>query len=142
MKELEAGMARFIGRHHLMMLATQGGEGVHAASLFYAWEPESCRFIFTSAPETLHARHFTADPRVAAAIAPETSRIGRIRGVQLRGRVSRPEAGEQEALERLFRRRFPFAALMSLDLWVLEPEWIKYTDNTLGFGTKSVWERA
>ncbi len=39
-----------------------------------------------------------------------------------------------------YLKRFPFAAASKLDMWVLEPEYIKFTDNTLGFGIKLIWE--
>ena len=30
---------------------------------------------------------------------------------------------------------------MPLNIWVVEPDFVKFTDNTLGFGKKLVWTK-
>jgi len=40
-----------------------------------------------------------------------------------------------------YLKRFPYAIAAKLDLWVLEMEYVKMTDNRLGFGTKLEWRR-
>ncbi|MDL2320548.1 pyridoxamine 5'-phosphate oxidase family protein [Alistipes sp. OttesenSCG-928-B03] len=55
--------------------------------------------------------------------------------------------GEGEGVElaaaarRAYLKRFPYAAVAELELWVLRPTRMKLTDNTLGFGKKLHWER-
>ena len=38
-------------------------------------------------------------------------------------------------------KKFPYAVLMKTTLWILEIEYIKMTDNRLGFGKKLIWEK-
>jgi uncharacterized protein YhbP (UPF0306 family) len=38
-------------------------------------------------------------------------------------------------------KRFPYAAVAPLNIWVIEPDFMKLTDNTLGFGKKLIWNR-
>ncbi|MDD5509104.1 MAG: hypothetical protein PHD25_12400, partial [Bacteroidales bacterium] len=40
-----------------------------------------------------------------------------------------------------YLKRFPYAIATKLDLWVLELEYVKMTDNRLGFGKKIEWRR-
>ena len=40
-----------------------------------------------------------------------------------------------------YLKRFPVAALMDTQLWVVKLTFIKMTDNRLGFGKKLVWEK-
>jgi len=40
-----------------------------------------------------------------------------------------------------YLKRFPYAIAAKLDLWVLELDFVKMTDNRLGFGTKLEWRR-
>jgi uncharacterized protein YhbP (UPF0306 family) len=40
-----------------------------------------------------------------------------------------------------YLRRFPFALAAKLDLWVLYIDYLKMTDNRLGFGKKLEWRR-
>ena len=38
-----------------------------------------------------------------------------------------------------YLKRFPYAALAELTLWAIRPDYMKLTDNTLGFGKKLIW---
>ncbi len=129
----------FIRRHHVMTLATQGEEGVHCSHLFYAYLPGENLFAFTSDHATIHGRQALANPSAAASIVLETKVVGKIQGLQMRGQAL-PAEGETRALARAaYLKRFPYAALHDLELWTFRPEWIKMTDNTLGFGKKLIW---
>ena len=46
----------------------------------------------------------------------------------------------QQDKEKLLKR-FPYAVVAPLELWHLEADMLKYTDNTLGFGKKLIWQR-
>jgi len=78
---------------------------------------------------------------------PETERQG-----DQETRDQRPETvrlGDQETKRLIthhsslvtYLKRFPYAVATKLDLWVLEMEYVKMTDNRLGFGTKLEWRR-
>lgn len=132
-------IVRFIGRHHVLTLATCANGLPWCANIFYAYLPEENIFIYTSDPETRHGREATANPEVSASILLETKVVGRVRGLQIAGRT-RPVAEEDGGGPRkAYLKRFPYAAAAKLDLWVLEPAFMKFTDNTLGFGRKLVW---
>jgi hypothetical protein len=46
-----------------------------------------------------------------------------------------------EPIRNTYLKRFPFALAAKLDLWILYIDYIKMTDNLLGFGKKLIWER-
>ncbi len=73
--------------------------------------------------------------KVAVGITLETRIVGKVQGVQICGVASR---GNDED-KRLYIKRFPYAALAPLNIWAVEPTFIKLTDNTLGFGKKLIW---
>jgi len=134
-------MRTLLRRHHLLSIATVSERGPWCASCFYAWDEENNELVITTDPATRHGSEFRSNPSVAGTIALETIRIGRIRGIQFTGTVSEPS---DEALKRarsIYLRRFPFAALADIHLWVISLSHIKLTDNRLGFGHKEVWER-
>ena len=76
-----------------------------------------------------------ANRQVALGIALESKAVGKLQGLQLCGTVR--EADEEA--RKTYIRRFPFAALAELTLWVVEISYMKFTDNTLGFGKKLIW---
>ena len=51
-----------------------------------------------------------------------------------------PIMGEGEG-RTAYLKRFPFAIAVKLDLWMLPIDYIKMTDNRLGFGKKLEWVR-
>lgn len=129
-------IAAFVREHHVMTLAT-GGDGMpYATPLFYAYDERQNLFIFASGPDTAHTAQMQVDPAVAAAIYLETETVGKVRGLQLTGRV----APAEDADRRCYYGRFPYARALRPVLWRLEPAWMKLTDNRLGFGKKLVWE--
>lgn len=138
---------RFIGRHRVMTLATADEVGeLWCCNLFYATLAPSDEFpggalVFTSPVATRHAAMFATQPRVAGSVVLESKVVGRLQGLQLQGTVLAAASSAEltEKARNAYLKRFPFAAIMLSDLWVLRLSRLKYTDNTLGFGTKLHW---
>ena len=126
----------FIKRHHVLTLATASSEGVpYCAACFYAYDKERNRLIFTSDDATSHAQQMLQNAKVAIGITLETRIVGKVQGIQICGTAKR---GDDED-KRLYIKRFPYAALAPLNIWAVEPSFMKLTDNTLGFGKKLIW---
>ena len=119
-----------------MTLATQSSDGLpYCATCFYAYDSGRNLLIFSSDDSTRHAADMSARPEVACSIALETKIVGRVQGVQICGRAARGD----ERSKSDYIGRFPYAAMMPLNIWVVEPHFVKLTDNTLGFGKKLIW---
>ena len=133
---LDKRITDFIKRHHVLTLATVSSTGEpYCAACFYAYDKERNRLIFTSDDATRHAQDMLQNASVAIGITLETRVVGKVQGVQICGKAERGD--EQDRL--LYIKRFPYAAVMPLHLWAVEPSFIKLTDNTLGFGKKLIW---
>ena len=133
---------RFIRRHHVMTLTTVGAEGEPwSCNLFYAWMPGCDALVFTSQEGTRHTREMGENGRVAASIALETRIVGRIQGLQIQGVAERVAESLAAEARKTYLKRFPYAVFAPGELWVLKLVKLKYTDNTLGFGTKMHWSR-
>ena len=126
----------FIKRHHVLTLATASSEGVpYCAACFYAFDKERNRLIFTSDDATFHAQQMLQNAKVAIGITLETRIVGKVQGLQICGTAER---GNEED-KQLYIKRFPYAAVAPLNIWAVEPSFMKLTDNTLGFGKKLIW---
>ena len=130
----------FIKRHHVLTLATTIHDEPHCSSLFYAYLPQRNLFAVTSSDKTWHVEQLRQNSRVAAAVVLETKLVGKIQGLQIRGRMYRPVGEELAAAKKAYLLRFPYAAVMDPEMWVIAPDYLKLTDNRLGFGTKLLWE--
>lgn len=134
---IDERFAKFIAKHHVLTLATVNSEGKpYVANCFYAYDKRRNRFVFTSDLTTRHGQEMAENRRVALSIVLETRVVGRVQGLQVEGIA---EQGDEEA-KRTYIKRFPYAAVAPLTLWMVEPTMLKLTDNTLGFGTKLIWQ--
>jgi uncharacterized protein YhbP (UPF0306 family) len=136
---------RLLQKHHVLTLSTVSERGSWTAHCFYAWMPDRQALVFTTDPDTRHGMEMLANCNVSAGIALETTMVGKIRGIQLTGRAYPAGQTDESDLAAVchaaYIRRFPFALAAKLELWILYPDYIKMTDNRLGFGKKLEWTR-
>ena len=136
---IDERIVKFIKRHHVLTLATATTVGEpYCANAFYTYDTERNRFIFTSDDATRHVQDMLTNSRVAASVVLETRIVGKVQGLQICGTAMRGDETDRKA----YLRRFPYAAAVGeLHLWHIEPDFLKLTDNTLGFGKKLIWTR-
>lgn len=142
MAQPEQSIIDFIGEHHILTIAVARDNVPYCATCYYAYLKAENRFFFTSDHETRHIRDVMAGPnyRVAGTIQLETKIVAKIRGIQFTGMIKCLEGSELKAARAVYLKRFPIARLMpDLHLWSLTPDFMKMTDNRLGFGKKLVW---
>lgn len=131
-------ITRFIAKHHVLTLATVGESGeAWVANCFYAYDPRRNLFIFTSDTSTRHGSEMVKNGKVALSVVRETRIVGCVQGLQVVGNA-RPADDEAH---KTYIKRFPYAVVAPLTLWMVEPELMKLTDNTLGFGKKLIWQK-
>ena len=128
---------KFIKKHHVLTLATINSEGMpYVANCFYAYDKERNLFVFTSDLTTRHGAEMAQNSNVALSVVLETRIVGRVQGLQVTGKAERGD----EAACRCYIKRFPYAAVADLEIWMVAPTMMKLTDNTLGFGKKLIWQ--
>lgn len=142
----------YLRAHHVMTVATTGPEGPAAAAVFYA--SEGLDFCFLSAPDTRHSRNLRADPRVAITIQEDYADWREIRGVQLVAEGRELDGAEEAAARALYAAKFPgiitgqpedsgiARALAKIRWYGLRATWLRFIDNSRGFGHREEWSRA
>jgi len=137
----DSKIATFLKKHHVLSLATVSADQPWVASCFYAFLEVEMAFVFTSGYETRHIQEVQQNNKVAGNVVLETGIIGKIQGIQFSGTLIKAEDAALERASSAYLRRFPFTALMDTTLWILQIDYLKMTDNRLGFGKKLIWER-
>jgi uncharacterized protein YhbP (UPF0306 family) len=138
----EKRIVDLIKKHHVLTLATSCDNLPWCAHCFYTYIEEKNWLVFTSETTTKHVQDTLAQPQVAGGIVLETMNVGKIRGIQLRGIMRQPSEAEAYQVKTAYLKRFPFAVLMNISsLWIVEINYIKMTDNRLGFGKKAIWNK-
>jgi uncharacterized protein YhbP (UPF0306 family) len=138
---MDERIIKFINKHHVLTVATSVDNKPWTASCFYVFLEDEMSLVFTTDDGTRHGREFSLNPLVAGSVVLETNVIGKIRGIQFEGRVSRPDPELHRKAKAAYLKRFPVAMLMETSLWIVRLTHVKLTDNRLGFGKKLIWDR-
>lgn len=139
---LDERVIKFIKEHHILTLATTVDNNPYCATCFYSYSKELNLFIITSDINTKHIQNILKQNKIAGTIALETNIIGKIRGIQFTANITELKDDLLSKARISYLKRFPFAALMDTLLWGIEPDFIKMTDNRLGFGKKIYWYKS
>jgi len=127
----------FIAGAKCLSMATQSTDGLWCASCYYAYDEKNVCLIFKSSEDTRHVQDGLKNPVVAGTILSDKLETVSIKGVQFTGIFSEAKNDESASL---YYNRFPFARAIGGKFWVIKLKTMKYTDNTLGFGTKMHWQ--
>jgi uncharacterized protein YhbP (UPF0306 family) len=136
---IDSKIVRFFRKHHVLTIATTVNNEPWCANCFYVYLEEENALVFTTGDDTRHGKEFAKNPFVAGTVVLETMVIGKIRGIQFQGKVSEPDGDLLARAKSRYLKRFPVAALLDTQLWVVNLTFIKMTDNRFGFGKKILW---
>jgi len=130
--KIDEKIVSFIEEHHLLSCSLVYENKTYSFSAFYLFLEDTPRFIISSKEDTLHVKLLEQNPNVSGVIHLETKTIGKIQGLQYIGVIKK--ASDEEAREYL--GRYPYASVLNPTYYRISIDYIKYTDNRLGFGTK------
>jgi uncharacterized protein YhbP (UPF0306 family) len=123
-----------------MTLATADVNIPQCAICFYVYDRELQAIIFKSDRKTKHIQNLIKNNSVAATVLADVHEILKIKGLQIEGTAQEP-ADNESVIKDAYYSKYPFARLIPGDLWLLHPAKMKFTDNTLGFGKKVLWDK-
>lgn len=129
---MDEKIAKFIESQHILTLGVNGENGAYLCSCFYVFLKPNL-IIVAFGDDSYHSRVIKSDSRVFINIALDTKIVGKIQGLQASGIIS---LADNQIDKKTYISRFAYARLMSLNLYKIELKWLKFTDNTLGFGKK------
>jgi len=139
--EIDSTIIRFLKQHHLLTLATSNDDKPYCCSCFYVYNDKENYFLVTSDNDTRHISEVLKQSCVSCAIALETTMVGKIQGIQFTGTMRKIGEADSHKEKTAYIKRFPVAVFSELLLWRIEPDFIKFTDNRLGFGKKMIWKK-
>lgn len=139
--KIDKRIIKFIKKHHVLTLATSNNNEPWCANCFYVYLEEENIFVFTSDTKTKHIQDSQEQNKVACSIVLETKNIGKIQGIQFKATIEKLKGNLFDKAKMAYLIRFPMSVLTDSHLWILHPEYIKMTDNRLGFGKKIIWDK-
>ncbi len=138
---MDKKISTFLKTNKLFSFCTTTENEPYCASCFYAFADEGDYLVFKSSKETKHITDALLNPNCAGTITPDIDKVATIKGIQFTGTFLQPQDDLLDNLKKVYYKKFPFALTMPGDVWAVQLNKIKMTDNTLGFGKKLHWER-
>ena len=139
MTRLDA-IAGLLQSQSAMALATVGEDGAARVTPLYYLADEDLRLYWFSSAASAHSKSLLKNPAVAVAVYRPSEGWREIRGVQMRGVAavvadrSRRRAVAEAYAERFHLGRALGVGMARSRLYAFEPEWVRYIDNSRGFG--------
>lgn len=131
----------FLKSQTAVSICTCSNNVPYSCICFYAYSEEHNSLIFKSGQDTLHIRQALVNPQISGSVLPDKLEKTKVRGLQLSGELSKPEGKTLTDLQKTYYKKYPIALTMKGELWAIELTFLKFTDNTLGFGKKILWDK-
>ncbi len=138
---MDGNISAYLKRNRVFTLATSVDGQPYCAHCFYVYDTKGQQLIFLSDSATRHIREVKENSLVAGTVSTNVKMVARLKGVQFTGTFVIPDKAQEVEFYKLYYARFPFARVHSSEIWSVRLDHIKMTDNTLGFGTKLIWNR-
>ena len=128
---------KFVTKMHLLSLCVMHEGLPYPSSAFYAYNEKNSNLIIAGDSKTTHIKAIELCDKVAVTIALDTKIVGKIKGVQILGGMRKARKEE----EKIYFKKYPYSLALKPEIWTIEINYAKFTDNTLGFGKKEIWVR-
>ena len=139
--KMEKKISNYISVAKVFTIATSINDTPYCANCFYVFDEANKFLIFLSDEKTRHISEALLNNRVAGTIDAAITTVAKIQGLQFTGKFINPTEEQQQVFYKTYYNKFPFAKAKSSPIWGIQLNWVKMTDNTLGFGKKLKWER-
>ncbi len=133
----------FLDAQSTLALATVNARGEPESAAVFFVSDDALHLYWLSSPTSRHSVNLVAQPRVAATIYAAIWHWRDIRGIQMEGHAAPVEdAARREAVLDRYRRKFEIRLeiepqLAATTLYVLQPSWVRWLDNSVRFGFKA-----
>ncbi|MFY7840266.1 MAG: pyridoxamine 5'-phosphate oxidase family protein [Lacibacter sp.] len=139
--EMPEQIVTFLNEQTVVTIATSVNGQPYCASCYFAYVPGDNLLEFKSDSDTRHIEEALQNNQVGGTVLPDNVTKVKPKGVQFTGIFSKAEGSVGDKAKKAYLKKYPVAGIFRGDIWIIELSKIKFTDNTLVFGKKTLWER-
>ncbi len=110
-------------------------------SCFYAYDDEAGFLYYKSSQDTRHSAMLLNNSVIAGTILPDKLNLLQIKGIQFEGEVLSHDHPQTKHASSHYYKRHPMAIAMPGEIWTIQINTIKFTDNSFGLVNKVSWNR-
>ncbi|MDP1843843.1 MAG: hypothetical protein Q8K64_10515 [Sediminibacterium sp.] len=108
---------------------------------YYLFNSTEQLLYYKSTLDTAHSVNILAKSNIAGTILPDKLNKLKVKGVQFEGIVLDNANPMVKRASIAYHKKYPMALAVPGNVWVIQLNHIKYTNNALGFGKKLHWIR-
>lgn len=143
MNEVDKKIIEFINENKVVTVCFCNEKNEpYCINCFYAFKDEEMILIFKSSKGTTHDSFIIKGNKVSGTILANQIDLTKVKGIQFSGEIIEEKEIKEKNLNTSYIKKYPFSLAMSGYVWGLKLSFIKYTDNSLGFGKKIIWENS
>ena len=98
------------------------------------------QLTFQSSTGITHQTFIKPMACVSGTILPGTLDVLKIKGIQFIGKLADKQEVESFKLNLKYLKKYPMSLAILGYIWAVKLDFVKFTDNTLGFGNKTIWK--
>jgi len=111
----------------------------YCINCFYTFDGKSCILIFKSSIGTTHQKFTKPAACISGTILPNEIDTLKLKGIQFTGKIIENDEIESLQLNSKYLKKYPMSIAVMGYIWAVRLDFLKFTDNTLGFGNKTIW---
>lgn len=108
---------------------------------FYAFDESNNLLFFKSSANTYHSKFMGDEIPVSGSILPDKIDIIALKGIQFTGIIKTKDFPVGLNPDLYYHKKLPLALAKQGQVWCIQLQMIKMTDNTNLFGKKLKWEK-
>lgn len=134
---MDTRISQFLKEQTIAVVSVVSNERPHSFSCFYAFDEISDSLLFKSSSGTMHIEAVKKNCFVSGCINSPDISIASLKGIQFAGECTIADTEGEAA--KVYYKKHLVAKLKAGELWQIKLTWLKFTNNSLGFGTKLEW---
>ena len=143
LKERIAHIHHFIFNQTVASICCTNNSGeLHCFCCYYAFDANEGLLYFKTGDQNQHMLWMQQQPQIAGTILPDKLNKLQVKGIQFNGTLLPVGDVATRQASKRYHLKFPLALAIAGTVQTIRLDQIKMTDNSLGFGTKLIWERA
>lgn len=119
---------------------TDSSNTPYCINCFYCFDEKQAILIFKSSYGTSHDALVKANKPSAGTIIADQIELIKLKGIQFTGSILDQQQINELKLNTSYLKKFPLSLAIPGYLWGIRIEYLKFTDNSLGFGNKTIWK--
>ncbi|MBK9660430.1 MAG: pyridoxamine 5'-phosphate oxidase family protein [Chitinophagaceae bacterium] len=139
---MKDSIKQFINKQTCVTVCCADEQGnPYCFSCFYAFDEKAGFLFYKSSMATRHSTILLNNSVIAGTILPDKLNFMQIKGIQLEGIVLSLDDPQANHASSHYYKKHPMALAIPGEIWTIQINTIKFTDNSFGLVKKISWNR-